>query len=41
MLSLRIFSDEETTALSLNNYFSIKISKKSFKNLTKLFKQLA
>ena len=41
MLSFRVFEDEEISALSTNNYFSIKISNNSFRNLTKLFKGLA
>ena len=36
MLSLRAFGDE-ITALSMNNYFSIKIPNKSFRNLTEFF----
>ena len=32
------FGDKERTALSMNNYFSIKISNESFRNLTKFFK---
>ena len=35
MLSLRGFGDEEITTLSMNNYFSIKISNKLYRNLTK------
>ena len=33
MLSLRVFGDQEIKALSMNNYFSIKIANKSFRNL--------
>ena len=35
---IRGFGDEEITTLSMNNYFSIKISNKWFRNLTKFFK---
>ena len=41
MLLLRGFGDEEITALSMNNYFIIKIVNKSFRNLTKIFRGLA
>ena len=41
ILSLKGFGDEEITALSMNNYFSIKISNTSFRNLTKFCKGLA
>ena len=39
MLSLQCFGDEKITALTMNNYFSIKISNKQFRSLTKFFQE--